>query len=131
MVMRRMRVPSSDAIGRRPGLSGGMNARANMCANPQHRFGLYDKEGGSPAIEPPTRQNPETPVRAFLVRILKARTWLAALQDYQLLPEAKIVCNQQRLWSDSRSKRPQANSEALPLPLLWNRQEADAVQCRQ
>jgi hypothetical protein len=28
------------------------------------------------------------------VRILKARPWHAALQDYQLLSEAKIVCDQ-------------------------------------
>src|SRR5215467_200624 len=52
---------------------------------PQHRFGLYKEERGSPAAEPPTRQNPETPVR-----ILKARPWYAALQDYQLLPEARL-----------------------------------------
>jgi hypothetical protein len=69
---------------------------------PQHRFGLYDDERGLPAAEPSTRQNPETPVR-----ILKARMRHAALQDQYLLPEAKIVCDQQRLWLDSRSKRPQ------------------------
>src|SRR5262245_21808598 len=77
-----------------------------MCANlsvpAQHRFGLYNEERGLPAAEPATRQNPETPVH-----ILKARPRLAALQDYQLLPEAKIVCDQQRLRLDSRSKRPQ------------------------
>jgi hypothetical protein len=72
----------------------------------QHRFGLYNEEKGLPAAEPATRQNPETSVR-----ILKARMRLAALQDYQLLPEAKIVCDQQRLWLDSRSKRPQQTAK--------------------
>jgi hypothetical protein len=65
-----------------------------------HRFGLYNEETGLPAAEPATRQNPETPVH-----ILTAQPWLAALQDYQLLPKAKIVCDQQRLWSDSCSNR--------------------------
>jgi hypothetical protein len=55
----------------------------------------------------------------------------AALQDQYLLPEAKIVCDQQRLWLDSRSKRPQQATKHWPLPLLLNRQEADAVQYRQ
>jgi len=41
------------------------------------------EEGDLPANEPPTRQNPKTPVR-----ILKARMRLAALQDRQMLPEA-------------------------------------------
>jgi hypothetical protein len=72
----------------------------------QHRFGLYDEERGLPAAEPATRQNPETSVR-----VLKARTRLAALKDYQLLPEAKIVCDQQRLWLDRRSKRPQQTAK--------------------
>jgi len=92
----------------------------------QHRFGLYNEERGLPAAEPATRQNPET-----TVHILKARPRPAALQDYQLLPEAKIVRDQQRLWLDSRSKRPQQTAKHLPLPLLLNHQEADAVQCRQ
>jgi hypothetical protein len=69
---------------------------------PQHRFGLYDQERGSPATEPPTRQNPETPVG-----FLKARPWLAALQDHQLLPKAKVIRDQQHLWPDSRSDHPQ------------------------
>ena len=47
------------------------------------------------------------------------------------MPEAKIVRDQQRLWLDSRSKRPQQTAKHLPLPLLLNHQEADAVQCRQ
>jgi hypothetical protein len=54
----------------------------------QYRFGPYNEERGLPAAEQATRQNPETPVH-----ILKVRPWLAALQDYQLLPEAKIVCD--------------------------------------
>jgi hypothetical protein len=83
----------------------GVNAGANTSANPVGAsaapFGLYNEERGLPAAEPATRQNPETSVH-----ILKARPWLAALEDYQLLPEAQIVCDQQRLWLDSRSKRP-------------------------
>jgi len=68
---------------------------------PQHRFGLYDEERGSPAAEPPIRQNPKTPVR-----FLKARPWLAALQDHQLLPEANIVGDQQQPWPHGGSKGP-------------------------
>jgi len=52
------------------------------------------------------------------------------LQAYQLLPEAKIVCDLQRLWLDSRKKRPKQTAEHC-LSLLLNRQEADVVQCRQ
>src|SRR5215467_6855113 len=55
---------------------------------PQHRFGFYDEQRRSPAEEPAIRQNPETPVR-----IREARPRLAALQDQQLLAEAKIVYN--------------------------------------
>ena len=73
---------------------------------PQHRFGLYNEERGLPAGEPAIRENPETPVHIF-----KARPRLAALQDYQLLSEAKIVCDQQRLWLDSRNKRPQQTAK--------------------
>ena len=65
---------------------------------------LADKrdEGlGAPAAEPPDTPKPETPVH-----IPKARPWLAALQDYQLLAAAKTVGDQQCLWSGSRSKRP-------------------------
>src|SRR5262245_41141573 len=86
-----------------------------MCANlsvpAQHRFGLYNEERGLPAAEPATRQNPET-----TVHILKARPRPAALQDYQLLPEAKIVRDQQCLWLDSRSKRPQQTAKHCLCP---------------
>jgi hypothetical protein len=92
----------------------------------QQGFGFHNEHRGSPADEPPTRQNPETPVG-----ILDAWPWFASVQDQQLLPEAKIVCDQQRLWSDSRSNRPQQTAKHWPLPLVLNRQEADAVQCRQ
>jgi len=51
----------------------------------QHRYRPYNEERGLPAAEPATRQNPETSVH-----ILKARPWLAALQDYQLLPETRL-----------------------------------------
>src|SRR5262249_31805676 len=88
----------------------------------QHRFGLYNEERGPPAAEPATRQNPETSVH-----ILKARPRLAALQEYQLLPEGKIVRDQQSLWLDSRSKRPQQTAKHLPRPLLLTHQAADAV----
>jgi hypothetical protein len=71
-----------------------------------HRNGPTQRRAGLGPVEPATRQNPETPVH-----ILKVRPWLAALEDYQLLPEAKIVCDQQRLWSDSRSKRPQQTAK--------------------
>src|SRR5262249_44206279 len=69
---------------------------------PQHRFGFYDEQRGSPATEPPIRQNPKTPVR-----IREARPRLAALQDQQLLAEAKIVCDQQQPWPHRGSKDPQ------------------------
>jgi hypothetical protein len=92
----------------------------------QHRLGLYNEERGLPTAEPAARQYPETPVR-----IVKARPRLAALQDYQLLPKAKIVCDQQAPLVGQPQQAPTANSEALPLPLLLKRQEADAVQCRQ
>jgi hypothetical protein len=72
----------------------------------QHGFGFHNEHRGSPANEPPTRQNPETPVG-----ILEAWPWFASVQDQQLLPEAKIVCDQQRLWSDSRSNRPQQTAK--------------------
>jgi hypothetical protein len=76
--------------------------RAPTLAVPaQHRFRPYNEERGLPAAEPATRQNPETSVH-----ILKARPWLAALQNYQLLAEAKIVCDQKCLWLNSRSKHP-------------------------
>src|SRR5262245_486502 len=61
---------------------------------------------GLPAAEPATCEDPETPVH-----ILKPRTWHAALQDQYLLPEAKIVCDQQRLWLGSRSKHPQQTAK--------------------
>jgi hypothetical protein len=41
--------------------------------------------------------------RGTPVGILKTWPWFASVQDQQLLPEAKIVCDQQRLWSDSRA----------------------------
>ena len=66
----------------------------------QHGFGFHNEHRGSPA------KNPETPVG-----ILEAWPWFASVQDQQLLPEAKIVCNQQRLWSDSCSNRPQQTAK--------------------
>src|SRR5215831_6203580 len=99
-----MSVRSSGAIGRRPGrpVRRERPIRAPTLSVPaQHRFGLYNEERGLPAAEPATRQNPET-----TVHILKARPWLAALQDYQLLAEAKIVCDQKCLWLNCRSKHP-------------------------
>jgi hypothetical protein len=68
----------------------------------QHGFGFHNEHRASPANEPPTRHNPETPVG-----ILETWTWFVSVQDQQLLPEAKIVYDQQRLWSGSRSNRPQ------------------------
>jgi hypothetical protein len=44
-----------------------------LCVPPQHRFGLYDQERGSPAAEPPTRG-------AFFVDLLAA----GALQGVDL-----------------------------------------------
>jgi hypothetical protein len=73
--------------------------------------GSYDEERGSPATEPVHGNNPETPVR-----ILKAWPWLAALQNQELLPEAKIVGDQQRLWLDSPAiaHSKQQSVDALP-----------------
>jgi hypothetical protein len=59
----------------------------------QNGFGFHNEHRRSPADEPPTRQNPETPVR-----ILEAWPWFAALQNHQLLPEAKIIRDQQHLF---------------------------------
>jgi len=125
MVIRRMSVRSSGAIERRPRLPRRERQRQYVrqpwrCH--RHRFGLYDQQRGMPPIQPATRQNPETPVR-----ILKARTWLAPLEDHQLLPQAKIVCDQQRLWLDNRSNRPQQTAKHRALSPFLNRQEADAV----
>src|SRR5215467_13523781 len=97
MVIRRMRVRSSGAT--------------TLSVPPQHRFGLYDEERGSPAAEPPTRQNPETPVR-----FLKARPWRAALQDRQLLPEAKVIRDQQHPWPHRGSKGPKQPAKHSRLP---------------
>jgi hypothetical protein len=66
-------------------VTGKLRRLPTLSVPPQHRFGLYDEERGSPAAKPPTRQHPETPVR-----VLKARPWLAALQDHRLLPQAKV-----------------------------------------
>jgi hypothetical protein len=68
----------------------------------QHGFGFYDEQRGSPADEPPIRQNPETPVR-----IREARPRLAALQGQQLLAETKIVCDQQHPWPHGGSNGPE------------------------
>ena len=126
MVIRRIRVQVPLQLG------GGLAAyaartpapiRARTLSVPAHSFRLYNEERGLPAAEPATRENPETPVR-----ILKTRTRYAALQDYQLLPEAQIVCDQHRLWLDSRNKLPQQTAKHY-LSIV-NHQEADAVQCR-
>src|SRR5262249_26509599 len=70
------------------------------------RFRVSNEHRGSPENEPPTRQNPET-----TVGILLAWPWFVSVQEQQLLPQAKIVCDQQRLWSDSRSNRPQQTAK--------------------
>jgi len=72
----------------------------------QHGFGFHNEQRGSPTNERSTCQNPETPVR-----ILEARPWLAALQDQQLLAEAKIVCDQQQPWPHGGSKGPQQTAK--------------------
>jgi hypothetical protein len=79
----------------------------------QHGFGFHNEHGGSRANEPPTRENPET-----LVHLLEARPRRPALQDQQLLPEAKIIGDQQHLWLESRSNSPQQSAKHTPLPLL-------------
>jgi hypothetical protein len=54
------------------------------------------------------------------IRILEAWPWVAALQNQQLLPEAKIICDQQRLWSDRRRNRPQQTAKhSRPPPRCW------------
>jgi hypothetical protein len=79
----------------------------------QHGFRFHNEQRRAPTNEPPTYENPEA-----TIRILEAWPWLAALQNQQLLPEAKIICDQQHLWSDSRSNRPQQTAKHSPLPLL-------------
>jgi hypothetical protein len=64
-----------------------------------------------PVNEPPACENPET-----TVRIREAWPRLSALQDQQLLPEAKIVGDQQRLWLGSRSNRPQQTVKHFASP---------------
>src|ERR1700730_1934507 len=77
----------------------------------QDSFGFHNEHRHSPADEPPTRQNPETPVR-----ILEAWSWLAALQNPNLLPETKIIWEQPPLWADSSSNCPQQTAKHSPLP---------------
>ena len=50
---------------------------------------------------------PGTSNESRTIRILEAWPWVAALQNQQLLPEAKIICDQQYLRPDGRSNRPQ------------------------
>jgi len=72
----------------------------------QHSFGFHNEHRGSPGNEPPTRQNPEE-----AVGVLEAWPWFASVQDQQLFPKAKIVCDQQRLWSDNCSNCPQQTAK--------------------
>jgi hypothetical protein len=79
----------------------------------QHGFRFHNEQRRAPFNEAPTYENPEA-----TIRILEAWPWVAALQNQQLLPEAKIICDQQHLWSDSRGNRPQQTAKHSPLPLL-------------
>ena len=78
----------------------------------------------SPAAEPPIRQNPETPVR-----IREARPRLAALQDQQLLAEAKIVYNSLGRIAAAKAHSKQRNVDLSRM--LSDKQEADVAQRRQ
>jgi len=91
---------------------------------PQHRFGFYDEQRRSPAAEQPIRQNPETPVR-----IREARPRLAALQDQQLLAEAKIVYNSLGRIAAAKAHSKQRNVDLSRM--LSDKQEADVAQRRQ
>jgi sulfur transfer protein SufE len=50
--------------------------------------------------------------------VLEARPRRPALQDQQLLPEAKITGDQQHLWLESRSNSPQQTAKHTPFSLL-------------
>src|SRR5262245_43823046 len=79
----------------------------------QHGFRFHNEQRRAPINEPPTCENPEE-----TIAILEAWPWVAALQNQQLLSEAKIICDQQHLRPDGRSNRPQQTAKHSPLPLL-------------
>src|SRR5262245_35738794 len=114
--MHRIRVLSPTAIGRRPGLPVRRERRRQYVRQPsvpaQHRLGPYKE----------SRQDGPHPQGAAAACGAAGLPAVAGGKD--CLRSAAPLVGQPR-------QAPTANSEALPLPLFLNRQEADAVQCRQ
>jgi hypothetical protein len=92
----------------------------------QHGFGFYNKQRGSPADEPPIRQNPETPVR-----IREARPRLVTLQDQQVLAETKLSAISNTLGRMAAAIAHSKQRNIHHSRMLSDKQEADAVQRRQ
>jgi len=106
----------------------GVSAGANTCANPRCQRSTVS--GFT------MRSEVRQPLNHRHAKIQKRRSTSSRRGRGMRRCRTSSCCRRQRLSAISSAfgqlqQAPTANSEALPLPLLLNRQEADAVQCRQ